>query len=88
TRQLLAFSRRQVMQRQHVDLNLIVENLHSMLLRIVGEDVRLRVSLADKPLLTHADSSQIDQIILNLVVNSRDAMSGGGEISLETTERT
>ncbi len=87
TKQLLAFSRRQVMQRRPLDLNTVVEKLNAMLLRIVGEDVRLQVNLHAQPLMANADASLIDQMIMNLVVNARDAMPAGGTITIETGER-
>jgi CheY-like chemotaxis protein len=88
TRQLLAFSRRQVMQPRDVDLNVIVTGLARMLQRTVGEDVRLQLNLASRPLGTHADAGMLDQVVLNLVVNARDAMPDGGCLYLETLEKT
>jgi CheY-like chemotaxis protein len=87
TRQLLAFSRRQVMQPRLLDLNEIVTNLAKMLQRILGEDVHLELALHPAPLTTRADAGMLDQVLLNLVVNSRDAMPGGGHLCIETRER-
>lgn len=87
TRQLLAFSRRQITQRRPLDLNLVVDKLNTMLRRILGEHVRLRIRLHPQPLGTCADSSLIEQVIMNLVVNARDAMPDGGEIVIATGER-
>ena len=87
TRQLLAFSRRQVLQPCQLDLNDIVTSLTKMLQRILGEDVRLQLNLASHPLLTRADAGMLDQILLNLIVNSRDAMPEGGQLTIETTDR-
>ncbi|MBL9138160.1 MAG: response regulator [Verrucomicrobiales bacterium] len=84
TRQLLAFSRRQVMQVQVLDLNEIVANLAKMFGRIVGEDIRLILALHPRPLVLRADAGMIDQVLLNLVVNARDAMPAGGRLSIET----
>jgi len=88
TRQLLAFSRRQVMQVFTVDLNDVVTNLGKMLRRILGEDVRLQLSLHPLALPTRADPGLLDQVLLNLVVNARDAMPAGGRLTIETTEKT
>ena len=88
TRQLLAFSSRQVMQSTQVDLNEIVTGLTNMLSRIVGEDVRMELELAPQALWTHADAGMLDQVLLNLVVNARDAMPQGGELIIRTTAET
>jgi PAS domain S-box-containing protein len=84
TRQLLAFSRKQVFQPRVLDLNLLVADIDKMLRRMIGEDVELLTDL--KPGLAHikADQGQIEQVIMNLVVNSRDAMPTGGKITIET----
>ncbi|MDF1824016.1 MAG: PAS domain S-box protein [Verrucomicrobiales bacterium] len=87
TRQLLAFSRRQVMQPRRLDLNENVRGLSKMLKRIVGEDVNLNLSLDSSPLMTRADGGMLDQLLLNLVVNARDAMPEGGQLSIETAVR-
>jgi PAS domain S-box-containing protein len=87
-RQLLQFSRRQVMQLRLVDLNEVVTNMIRMLQRIIREDVKLELILHPAPLLTVADSGMIEQVILNLAVNARDAMIKGGCLGVETTEIT
>jgi two-component system, cell cycle sensor histidine kinase and response regulator CckA len=87
TRQLLAFSRRQVMQRRLLDLNESVSGLGTLLQRILGEDVRLQLSLDARQLTTNADPGMIDQVLMNLVVNARDAMPNGGQLLIETSER-
>ena len=87
TRQLLAFSSRQVMQSRLLDLNDAVTNLTKMLQRILGEDVSMQLTLSPKPLFTRADSGMLDQVLLNLVVNARDAMPNGGGLFIETGRR-
>ena len=87
TRQLLLFSRRQVMQASVFDLNELVTNLAKMLQRIIGEDIRLQLHLHAGPVLLRADAGMIDQIIMNLAVNARDAMSAGGRLRIETTQK-
>ena len=85
TRQLLAFSRRQVTQPQVLDLNTVLTGLEDMLRRLIGEDVALRVAPAQELCLAFADPGQIEQVILNLAINARDAMPEGGKLTLETS---
>jgi len=87
TRQLLLFSRRQVMQPRDLDLNEIVTSLAKMLQRIIGEDVQLQLHLHSAPLIIHADAGMLDQVLVNLAVNARDAMPGGGRLLIETAEK-
>jgi two-component system cell cycle sensor histidine kinase/response regulator CckA len=84
TRQLLAFSRKQVLQTRVLDLNGVVRTLDKMLHRLVGEDIKLGLSLASALSAVRADPGQIEQVILNLAVNSRDAMPNGGSLTIET----
>lgn len=84
TRQLLAFSRRQILEPKILDLNEIVRNLHKMLKRIIGEDIKLVTTLAKDLGSVKVDPSQIEQVILNLTVNARDAMPKGGTLTIET----
>lgn len=85
TRQLLMFSRRQAALKGDLDLNSVVTNITKMLQRIVGEDVGMHISYAPQPLPVHADSGMLDQVLLNLAVNSRDAMPEGGRLVIETS---
>jgi nitrogen-specific signal transduction histidine kinase/CheY-like chemotaxis protein len=82
TRQLLLFSRRQTPQLSTVDLNAVVANVSRMLTRIVGDDIRVTIDYAESPLTVHADAGMIDQVLLNLAVNSRDAMPQGGVLKV------
>jgi two-component system, cell cycle sensor histidine kinase and response regulator CckA len=86
TRQLLAFSRRQMMRPEVLDLAEVVRGVEPMLRRVLGEDVELTISLAQPTPLIKADPGQIQQIIMNLVVNARDAMPEGGQLWIETAE--
>jgi PAS domain S-box-containing protein len=88
TKQLLLFSRRQLMQPVNLDLNEVIMNFAKMLQRIIGEDVRLQLNLNSTPLVTHADSGMLEQVLMNLAVNARDAMKGGGLLGIETTAVT
>jgi len=85
TRQLLAFSRRQTMQTKVVDVNAIVRNVTRMLRRILGEDVAVRLTFAPGPAYVQADAGMLDQVLLNLAINARDAMPGGGQLTIETS---
>jgi two-component system, cell cycle sensor histidine kinase and response regulator CckA len=84
TRQLLAFSRRQVLQPKVLDLNGVVTNFESMLRRVIGEDVTLRTVLSPGLGCVKVDAGQMEQVIMNLVVNARDAMPNGGTLTIET----
>ena len=86
TRQLLMFSRRQVVKHERLDVNGIVIGLEKMLRRIIGEDIDLTLALTDTPGAgaVVADAGELEQVIMNLVVNARDAMPGGGSLTIET----
>ena len=85
TRQLLAFSRRQTIQVRDVDMNVVVGDLTRMLDRILGEDVVLEVHYAPRPAHVRADPGMIEQVVLNLAVNARDAMPLGGQLTIQTS---
>ena len=84
TRQLLAFSRKQVLQPKVLDLNAVILGMEEMLRRLIGEHIELRTVLAPELGSTRADPGQIEQVIMNLAVNSHDAMPHGGKLTLET----
>ncbi len=88
THQLLAFSRRQVLRPQVINLNAIVTDLHSMLDRLIGENIQLAVDLEESPGFISADAGQLSQVILNLCLNAKDAMPQGGTISIRTSNTT
>lgn len=85
TRQLLAFSRKQILQPQVIELNHIVLELSKMLQRLIGEDIDLLMGLAADLGRIKADPSQLEQVLLNLCVNARDAMPTGGKLTIETS---
>jgi len=84
TRQLLAFSRKQIVRPMILDLNWVLERMEKMLTRIIGENIRISTAFGRNLGSVRADLGQIEQVIANLVVNSRDAMPDGGEIALAT----
>ncbi len=87
-RQLLAFSRKQVIEPKILDLNSLVSELERMLLRLIGEHIRLTTSLAPHLWPIKADPTQLEQIVLNLVINARDAMPNGGQLTIDTANVT
>ena len=84
TRQLLAFSRKQIMQPRRLNLNEVIVNLRALLTRLVGEDITLEFHAQDEPWSVHADPGQMEQVLMNLAANARDAMPEGGRLTIET----
>jgi two-component system cell cycle sensor histidine kinase/response regulator CckA len=84
TRQLLAFSRKQLLELKVVDLNIIVEDMERLLRPLIGENIELHTQLAPDLGHARADAGQIEQVIMNLVVNSKDAMPNGGKITIQS----
>lgn len=84
TRQLLLFSRKQPMELRPICINTIIKDMMKMLNRLIGEDITLKTELADSLWTVKADAGSIEQVIMNLVVNARDAMPKGGEILIKT----
>ena len=85
TRQLLAFSRKQVVQPKVLNLNTIMINVGNLLKRLIGEDIDLETFLAEELGSVKVDPGQVEQILMNLAINSRDAMPGGGKLTVETS---
>lgn len=88
TRQLLAFSRKQVFHLKILDPNVLVEDLVNMASRMIGENIQLLLNLSPKTCRINADKVQIEQVLMNLVINARDAMPGGGDLTISTTNAT
>src|SRR5206468_122612 len=85
TRQLLTFSRKQVMQPQALEFNEVIGTVSRMLQRLVGEDIAVQFHFAPKPVYINADLGMIEQIIMNLAVNASDAMARGGQLTLSAS---
>ena len=85
TRQLLAFSRKQVLQPRILDVNTVISGMKTMLHRLIGENLKLTTLTPDAPILIKADPGYLEQVLLNLCVNARDAMPKGGELTLEAS---
>jgi len=84
THQLLAFGRQQVLDVRVVDVNRVITGILQILNRLIGEDIELRTNLATGPVRAKADEGQLQQVVMNLVVNARDAMPKGGKLTIET----
>lgn len=88
THQLLAFSRRQLIRPRVLDLNHVVTGIDRMLRRLIGEDIELITRLAPTPCLVRADQGQLEQVLMNIAINARDAMPVGGTLTIETGQVT
>jgi two-component system cell cycle sensor histidine kinase/response regulator CckA len=86
TSQLLAFGRKQILQLEVFDLNHVIDNMSSMLRRMIGEDVEIISNTQSTPAMINADPGKIQQVVMNLVVNARDAMPQGGKLTIETAD--
>jgi two-component system cell cycle sensor histidine kinase/response regulator CckA len=84
TRQLLAFSRKELIRPEVLDLNTLIMNIEKMLRRLIGEDIALGTAYTPDPWQVTADPGQMEQVVMNLVVNARDAMPKGGKLTIET----
>ena len=84
TSQLLAFSRRQVLTLQELNLNDVIRNMEGLMQRLIGEDINLVTVLVPAPGIVRADPGQVEQILMNLTANARDAMPSGGRLTIET----
>lgn len=84
TRQLLAFSRKQLLELKVVDVNAIVQDMERLLSPLIGENVEVVTALSSQAAHTRADAGQLEQVLMNLVVNAKDAMPGGGKLSIQT----
>ncbi len=86
TKQLLGFSRKQIAEKINIDLNLTITELEKMLHRVIGNEISLETNFKSPSCMIYADKSQIEQVLVNLVVNARDAIDGHGKIIISTTE--
>ena len=84
TRQLLAFSRKQILEMKIVDVSNVVTGFEKLMRRLIGEDIAVNLSLTSDPLPVKADISQLEQVLMNLAINARDAMPDGGALTIET----
>jgi len=84
TRQLLAFSRRQIMEQEVLDVNTVVAEMERMLRRLIGEDIEVNRVREDGPVRVKADRGQIEQVIMNMAINAKDAMPSGGRLTIKT----
>lgn len=84
TRSLLTFSRKQPLEMRPLDVHIVLNNIQKLLMRLIGEDIELQMKLAEYPLFVNADIGQLEQVIMNLATNARDAMPDGGQLHIIT----
>ncbi|MCF7815155.1 MAG: response regulator [Candidatus Cloacimonetes bacterium] len=84
TKQLLGFSRKQIIEKKLIDVNQIISNLNRILLRLIGNDISLQMNFSEEKSLINADANQVEQVLINLIVNAKDAMQNGGKIIVKT----
>lgn len=87
TRSLLTFSRKNPLELRPVDISAIITNIHKLLVRLIGEDIDIQIELCDMPLIVNGDSGHLEQVIMNLATNARDALPEGGTIHIKTELR-
>ncbi|MCF8037360.1 MAG: response regulator [Desulfobacteraceae bacterium] len=83
-RQLLAFSRKQILEIRSLDINRVITGFENFIGRVIDEDIHLDLNLSDTPVFVEADAAQLEQVLMNMVINARDAMPGGGRLTIET----
>ena len=88
TGQLLAFSRTQIVAPELLDVNVLLSGMRPMVSRLVREDVELRLTLSDEPMWVRVDRAQLERVVMNLAINARDAMAGGGTLAIVTARET
>jgi signal transduction histidine kinase len=84
TQALLAFSRKQIISPKPLDLNEVIKNVKTFLVRLIGEEIEMTTHLVDRDLVVFADAGQIDQVLMNFATNAKDAMQDGGTFTIET----
>lgn len=87
TRSLLTFSRKQPLEKRPLDVQVLIKNISKLLRRLIGEDIELEIELGDAPLFVNADSGHVEQVLMNLATNARDAMPDGGAIRIRAEAR-
>jgi PAS domain S-box-containing protein len=84
TKELLLFSRKQISEKKAVDLNDVIRTVEKFLVRVIGEDINFRMTLYSEPIVVYGDSNQLEQVLMNLATNARDAMTNGGDLVINS----